>query len=151
MPNFVTAVFCIDISSAGFYLAVEALWLPQPRFSTFNLHPQTANTSSKGKKSPVFLSEGLPSPEFFGLNLIPPGFSNSLKYIFSCSNLFCFSDFSFFFFLESLWCLEDFCFAQKQNFSKCIFRFTGGKVLTFLPQNITRLYQAGPTSQPTNK
>ena len=92
MPNFVTAVFCTDISSAGFCLAVEAFWLSQPRFSTFNLHPRSANTSSKGRKSPVLLSKGLPSLEFFGLNLIPPGFSNSLKYVFSCFNLSCFSD-----------------------------------------------------------
>ena len=154
MPNFVTAGVCTDISSAGFCLAVEALWLPQPGFSTVSLRPQTANTSSKGKKSPVFLSKGFPSPEIFGLNLIPLGLSNSLKYVFSCFNLFCFSDFvcvCVCVCVESLWCLEDFCFAQKQKFSKCVFKFTGGRVLTFLPQNFIRLYQAGPTSQPTNK
>ena len=41
----------------------------------------------------MFLSKGFPSPEIFGLNLIPLGLSNSLKYVFSCFNLFCFSDF----------------------------------------------------------
>ena len=136
MLNFVTAVFCTDISSAGFCLAVEAFWLSQPRFSTFNLHPRSANTSSKGRKSPVLLSKGLPSLEFFGLNLIPPGFSNSLKYVFSCFNLSCFSDLCVS--VESSWCLG--VFSQEQKFSKCIFKFTGGRVLTFLPQKITRLY-----------
>ena len=93
MPNFVTAVFCTDVFCHCWILSFSRGLLAVPaQFSTFNLHPRSANTSSKGRKSPVLLSKGLPSLEFLGLNLIPPGFSNSLKYVFSCFNLSCFSD-----------------------------------------------------------
>ena len=92
MPNFVTAGFCTDISSAGFRLTVEALCLPPAQVLSFQPSPMISRTSQKGRKSPVLLCKGLPPPEFYSLNLIPHGFSDSLKYLFVCFNLSCFSD-----------------------------------------------------------